>query len=70
MKKLTIKRTIRQIAKREGIRENQVREEIKKAILQGYLNQGETNNWVEMFGVGRLPSPEEFIIKISNAVLK
>lgn len=70
MKKGTVDNVIIKIAKKEGIKESEVREEMEKAILLGFLNRETRNNWEKIFGVGRLPSPEEFITKMSVIVAK
>ena len=62
------KRIIRAIAKREGKAENLVREEMKRAITSGYMNADKQKMWVELFGVGHIPDPEEFIMKISGRI--
>lgn len=62
------KRIIRAIAKREGKDENLVREEMKRAITSGYMNADKQKMWVELFGVGHIPDPEEFIMKISGRI--
>ncbi len=58
------------IAKKEGIEESKVREEIERAILIGYMNFETRQEWDKIFGAGRVPSPEEFIMKVSNLVVK
>lgn len=62
------KRIIRAIAKREGKDEDLVREEMKKAITSGYMNADKQKMWVELFGVGHIPDPEEFIIKMGGRI--
>ncbi|MDE6434992.1 MAG: hypothetical protein K2L07_12275 [Lachnospiraceae bacterium] len=62
------KRIIKAIAKREGKDENLVREEMKRAITSGYMNADKQKMWVELFGVGHIPDPEEFIMKISGRI--
>ena len=62
------KRIIKAIAKREGKDENLVREEMKRAITSGYMNTDKQKMWVELFGVGHIPDPEEFIMKISGRI--
>ena len=62
------KRIIKAIAKREGKDENLIREEMKRAIASGYINADKQKMWVELFGVGHIPDPEEFIIKISGLI--
>lgn len=62
------KRIIKAIAKREGKDENLVREEMKRAITSGYMNVDKQKMWVELFGVGHIPDPEEFIMKIGGRI--
>lgn len=62
------KRIIKAIAKKEGKDENLVREEMKRAITSGYMNADKQKMWVELFGVGHIPDPEEFIMKISGRI--
>lgn len=65
-----VDKIIRKIAKREGIAVSKVREEMAKAILMGFMNEGTRQKWDSLFGVRKLPSPEEFITKISSLVTK
>lgn len=62
------KRIIKVIAKKEGKDENLVREEMKRAITSGYMNADKQKMWTELFGIGHIPDPEEFIIKISGRI--
>ena len=62
------KRIIKAIAKREGKDENLIREEMKRAITSGYMNADKQKMWVGLFGVGYMPDPEEFIMKISGRI--
>jgi hypothetical protein len=62
------KRIIKAIAKKEGKDEDLVREEMKKAITSGYMNADKQKMWVELFGVGHIPDPEEFIIKMGGRI--
>jgi len=62
------KRIIKAIAKREGKDENLVREEMKRAITSGYMNADKQKMWVELFGVGHIPDPEEFIMEIGGRI--
>ena len=48
--------------------ENLVREEMKRAITSGYMNADKQKMWVELFGVGHIPDPEEFIMKIGGRI--
>lgn len=62
------KKVINAIAKKEGKDENLVREEMKRAITSGYMNADTQKMWVELFGAGHIPDPEEFIMKISGRI--
>ena len=64
------KKVIRKIAKREGISEYEVRREMEKAIRIGFMNGGAGHRWNSMFEEGSLPSPEEFIMKVSRFAAK
>lgn len=70
MNERAAKDAIKKIAKREGKSESEIREEMKKAILCGFLNNETRCKWDRLFGVGRLPSPEEFIKVLSLDVAK
>ena len=70
MKTKAAKRAIRKIAKREGITECEVRKEMEKAIMIGFMNTGTRQKWNDMFGARKLPSPEEFITKVSGMMAK
>ncbi len=60
------KKIISQVAKKNGVSEEYVREEIRLAILNAYHNDKTKKAWKEMFGEGVLPTPEEFIITMAN----
>ncbi len=62
------KDVIKKIAKRERKSESEIRKEIEKAILIGYMNNETRCKWDSLFGIGRLPSPEEFIMKMAKTV--
>lgn len=64
------KEVIRKIAKREGKSESEIRKEMEQAIMIGFLNKEARNKWDNLFGVGKLPSPEEFITLLSMEVVK
>jgi hypothetical protein len=68
MKERVAKDVIKKIAKREGKSESEIREEMKQAILGGFLNKETRHKWDSLFGIGRLPSPEEFIMKMAETV--
>lgn len=70
LNKRTAKDAIKKIAKREGKSESEIRKEMEKAILIGFLNKETRYNWDSLFGIGRLPSPEEFITVLSMQVAK
>lgn len=64
------KDAIKKIAKREGKSESEIRQEMEKAIMIGFLNKETRNKWDNLFGVGKLPSPEEFIMRMTEIVAK
>ena len=64
------RKAIAQIAKMEGIKQSEVREEINKAIMEGYKNEETRGNWNAIFGENTIPSPEEFITVIGGIVAK
>lgn len=68
MSKGAAKDAIKKIAKREGKSESEIREEMEKAIMIGFLNKETRHKWDSLFGSGRLPSPEEFIMKMAEVV--
>lgn len=68
--KRVAKDAIKKIDKREGKSESEIREEMEKAILIGFLNRETRVKWDSLFGSGRLPSPEEFITVLSSKVVK
>ena len=70
MNKRDAKGAIRKLAKREGKSESEIRQEMEKAILSGFLNKETRHKWDSLFGSGRLPSPEEFITVLSLKVAK
>ena len=70
MKKQTTEDIIEKLAEKEGVQENEIREEMRKAILSAYENSKSRFLWNKLFGEGRMPSPEEFIIKLSGTVVK
>ncbi|MDE5599221.1 MAG: hypothetical protein K2J04_15505 [Lachnospiraceae bacterium] len=61
---------IKKIAKREGKSESEIREEIEEAIMIGFLNKDTRSRWDSLFGLERLPSPEEFITILSMKVAR
>lgn len=67
---INARKAIAQIAKREGIKESEVREEISKAIMEGYNNIETREKWSAIFGENTIPSPEEFIATIGGIVAK
>lgn len=66
MNRKKAKRIIKAIAKKENKNEKLIREEIKKAINIGYMNTEKQELWIELFGAGHIPDPEEFIMKMSG----
>lgn len=52
MNERAAKDAIKKIAKREGKSESEIREEMKKAILCGFLNNETRCKWDRLFGVG------------------
>lgn len=70
MSERAAKDAIKKIAKREGKSESEIRQEMEKAIMIGFLNKETGNMWDNLFGVGKLPSPEEFITVLSLKVAR
>ena len=70
MSKRAAKDVIKKIAKREGKSESEIKEEMEKAIMISFLNKETRHKWDSLFGLGRLPSPEEFITLLSLKVAK
>lgn len=70
MKRRTTDDIIEKLAKKEGVSGSTIREEMKKAILSAYTNSKDRLLWDSLFGEGQLPSPEEFIMALSSAVVK
>ena len=68
MKERAAKDAIRKIAQREGKSESEIREEMEKAILIGFMNNETRCKWDSLFGTGKIPSPEKFIMKITEIV--
>ncbi len=62
------KDAIKKIAKREG--KSEIRQEMEKAIMIGFLNRETRNMWDNLFGIGKLPSQEEFIAVLSMEVVR
>jgi len=61
---------IKKVAQQNGVTVEQVRSEMKIAILEGYKNPETREKWNELFGEGHLPEPEEFILVMSKQVRK
>ena len=59
---------IREIAKREGVSEREVREEMEKAIKYAYFRRNE--NWSALLGTDELLGPEEFIAVLSQRIME
>lgn len=70
MNRKTARRAIARIAKREGIKVSEVREEMSRAIMAGYSNKETREKWNDIFGEDTIPSPEEFITAIGGIVAK
>lgn len=70
MSKRAAKDAIKKIAEREGKSESEIREDMEKAIMIGFLNKETRHKWDSLFGSGRLPSPEEFIAVLSLNVAR
>ena len=54
-------RIFEEIALTNNVTVDEVKTEMRKAILISFSNSGKTRQWKEMFGEGRIPEPEEFI---------
>lgn len=59
---------IRKIAETNGIEVSIMRAEMQRAILAGYEKSGKRPKWERIFGKGKIPSPEEFILKILSMI--
>jgi hypothetical protein len=70
MSERAAKDTIKRIAKRERKSESEIRKEMEKAIWIGFMNNETRGKWDNLFGIGRLPSPEEFITVLSREVAR
>ena len=70
MNRKIARKAIARIANREGITVSEVREEISRAIMEGYKNRATRGNWNAIFGENTIPSPEEFITAIGGIVAK
>lgn len=70
MTKKMARKVVRKIAQQEGIKESEVRKEMQIAIQLGFMNAGTRQKWDDLFGVGIIPDPEEFIVKMSNCMAK
>lgn len=57
-----INNIISEIAKKEGTEVKEVRKEMEKAIMAGYLKSNE--KWNTVFKKDAIPTPEEFITEI------
>ncbi|MCI8409270.1 MAG: hypothetical protein HFJ09_08395 [Lachnospiraceae bacterium] len=67
MNEKAINNIISEIAKKEGTEVKEVRKEMEKAIMAGYLNSNE--KWNTVFNEDTIPSPEEFIIEIAKMMV-
>lgn len=70
MSERAAKDAIKKIAKRERKSESEIRKEMEKAILIGYMNDETRCKWNTLFGIWQLPSPEEFISVLSLKVTR
>lgn len=70
MNRKNAREAIAKIAKREGIKESEVRDEMSRAIMAGYNNKETREMWDEIFGEDTIPSPEDFITTIGEIVEK
>lgn len=61
---------IRRIAREHKVNEMAVRKEMEQAIMAGYQNPQTRQEWNRLFGVGHVPTPEEFITVIAKNVKK
>ncbi|WP_099204949.1 sporulation initiation factor Spo0A [Scatolibacter rhodanostii] len=70
MKKINAEATIRKIALSEGITVEEVRTEIKKAMLIGLCSQDPAirAKWNKIPCKGDIPTPEELIVYIAQHV--
>ena len=66
MKKSNI---IELVAKKQNIPVAEVEIEMRRAIWVAFMNSGNSKEWCEIFGKGRVPEPEEFIRAIANKVV-
>ena len=64
------KKQLRRLLKEREKSESEIREEMEKAIMIGFLNKETRNKWDNLFGVGKLPSPEEFITVLSLKIAR
>ena len=61
-----VNKSIKEIARKEGIEEKEVRKEMEKAIQAAYLNANP--EWNMVFKENKIPTPEEFIIEIVKMI--
>lgn len=64
-----VKNLIKKVAKGTGLDEREVREEMEKAILFGYINPQTHTRWNNIFGEQILPTPEDFIVQMVKEVV-
>lgn len=69
MNQRTANKAIMHIAKREGRKVDDIREEISRAIDIAYEARDEHPKWKELFG-NRKPTPEELVGIIAMSVAK
>lgn len=61
-----VNKSIKEIARKEGIEEKEVRKEMEEAIQAAYLNANP--KWNMVFKENKIPTPEEFIIEIVKII--
>ncbi len=63
---------IENIARRDGVTVDYVREEIMAAILSSYYSSDPKVKvfWDTFSGTGQIPTPEEFILRMSKLIKK
>lgn len=63
MNRKIARRVIAKIAKREGIRVSEVREEMSKAIVEGYNNRETRGKWNDIFEKIQSPLPKNLLLR-------
>lgn len=57
---------IAQVAKNNGMSEEEMRNDMQEEILAAYGNKETRNQWEKIFGKGVIPTPEAFIEKLGQ----